>query len=443
MNAAAGSLTRPDAAASVPASQQGWSCQQSQWADCIEVVIDPPAPCAGQPINVSVVARKPDDFVRLAILHYAYTIPHANRTPAISYYDLQMQNVSNVGNKEAWVGLPGYPGGTRIELFVDVYDLKNERLHSDPQFIDVCGYNGWPDECPAPSGFDVCIDLEFGYFAGARPVILKDRDEIPQYTPAFVRMFSRFDVPISSASIIYGLYKPGSDCDDSAKVPEIGPNSESIQVERPNRTKAIIDTLSSSESGLVFCFTLTVSDGYARTLVSRAYTMVTSDRPVECGTQSFVLTVVVRVVDQRIDRVSSLEGVRVTVRNSSGYEIENLTGPAGTAEFWIIYVFLPFSCESDTWTISAYLGGAVSEVRERLPNREREETGNYTFYLTFVITAEHHPQQESADPGYFTWMAAGLLGFIAIFAPLATRHFIEKRRREELKRSEKEQRFKL
>jgi len=443
MNAAAGSLTRPDAAASPPDADPDWSCVQTQWANCIEVVIDPPAPCAGQPINVSVVASKPDDFVRLAILHYAYTIPHGNRTPSISYYDLQMQNVSNAANKEAWIELPGYLGGTRIELFVDVYDLKNERLHSDPQFLDICGYDGWPDSCPVPTGFDDCIATEFGYYAGARPVLVADGGQVPAYGLLFVKMTSMLGVPMSTASIIYGFYEPGSRCDEPGKVVVTGPYYESVEVGRPNRTTATLSSLSTSEAKLVLCFTLTATDHYARTLVSDHYTLVTWDGPIQCGHQVLTLTVVVQVFDERISKATALEGVKVTISNSSGYEIENYTSPTGRASFWTVTILLPPSCDSEVWTIRASYRGAIVELREKLPNREREASGNYTFYLSFVISAQHHPAQEAADPGYFAWMAAGLLGFIAIFAPLASRHFVEKRRREELKRTEKEMRFEI
>jgi hypothetical protein len=390
-----------------------------------------------------VIAKKPDDYIHKAIFHYAYTPPHGNRTPQISFYDIEAANASPSANKEAWVQLPGYPGGYRLEFFFDVYDLRNERLHTDPpDVLDICGYNGWPDECPVPNGFDACIDTEFGYFAGARPMPVQDGALVPPHRELYVKIRSELGVPLTAATVAHGVYKPGSICDDPGKVVVQGPYFERLDLDS-NRTAGSLLTLQSGDPKHVLCFTITATDGYSRSLVSKPFTLIVGGEEFGCGAQALSLIVVVRLIDQRIWRVTPLEGIRVVLRNSTGAELENLTGPSGTTGFWLLVWPSPPDCRGEVFTIGGYRGGEVAEHREELPNRAREVSGNYTFYLDFVVTPESRPTQESTDPNYFAWMAAGLLGFIGLFAPLASRHFLEKRRREELKRSEKEARFKL
>ena len=128
----------------------------------------------------------------------------------------------------------------------------------------------------------------------------------------------------------------------------------------------------------------------------------------------------------------------VAFRNSSGAVTVAETDAAGLAYSPRIVTY-----GSQTWEVTVTYLGETLHIRITVPDRERERTGNYTFYLEFVSPASRYPTQESADPGYFVWMAAGLIGFVSVVAPVAARHSMEKRRREELRRQEKESRFRL
>ncbi|HLF07128.1 MAG TPA: hypothetical protein VI893_08175 [Thermoplasmata archaeon] len=434
-----------------PGPDPEWSCQQANWRDCLDLIVDPSNPGPGQRINFSIIAKKPDDFIRKGIFHYRYKTPYQPWNPIVSFYDLDAQNVSNAANKEAWVELFGYLGGTLIEFFWDVYDLKNERLHSDVPptcpphqpsegCLEISGNKTWPDQCPVPTGFAECVDINFGYFQGVVKQPLSDGDNVPQVANVWVNVTTKFQTPMAAATINYGLYESAGTCGDPGKVVKYGPNFEAMVLDRPVRINASIDTLSTSEPGLDLCFNVTATDIYQRPLISPTYTLHTSDEEVGQAIWTGRFMVVVYFINESFgkNQILYLPAVRVEFTNASGLKHENYTDSIGIA-----YSDLLVYKGQDTWTISAFYQGAISEIREKLPNRDRESTGNYTFYLPFSRKDIPAPRQEDVDQNYFAFMAAGILGFLAIFAPLSGRHFMEKRRREELKRQEKETRFKL
>jgi hypothetical protein len=214
-----------------------------------------------------------------------------------------------------------------------------------------------------------------------------------------------------------------------------GPFTAKMGMMNGQVTNMTTDKLYTSEPDQYLRFNVSAFDMYDRALVSEDF-VIHVNRTVVRIKVPVIMNVVVRFVDDTRGKSYPLQGIEVTFTNSTG-SVKVITDSQGKASY------STYQMGKDTWTMSVVYKRVLKEVRDILPNATRVRGSNYTYYITFYAYDTLAPTQEDVDANYFLYFGIGLAGFIAVGAPLNARYFMEKRRRDELKRVEKEARFKI
>jgi hypothetical protein len=407
-----------------------WSCQI--WDQCLNASWSPTKPGPGDAINFTVTVITADDVLDTALLYYKYKIPYQDWQPSIDWFSLRMTNDSNSKNKVSFHGMHDWIGGVRLQFWFEAYDPQHNRLRSPYYGLEVSGNDSWT--CDVPNGWADCISTDHGYLIDGIPVHVDTGGQLPQFSKIYVDIQSiRGMDPLRNTSIKSAIMRYWYEDKDGNRIN--GPYNDIMDPQDANRTMMSTDQPFTSDPEQYFVFNVSASDMYDRVLISPDYRFFVN------GTASpplvpIWINVVVTYVDKERGKVTPLQGIEVTFTNST-CSVTNITDSQGKASYFT------YQYGKDTWTMSATYNREPLSVRDILPNRTRVKTNNFTYYLTFKTDPNRPPTQEDVDPNYFLYIGIGLVGFITVAAPMNARYFMEKRRREELKRIEKEARFKI
>jgi len=419
---------------STPDPKPAWSCPN--WDPCLNASWAPTKPSPDNRINFTVQVLTADDILQAAILYYKYKIPYQNWQPDIDWFSIRMINDTSSNNKAAWWDMHNWKGGTKLQVWFEAYDPQSNRLKSPVYTIEVSGNDTWVPECEVPFGFTDCIETHFGFINEGWPQEVEDGGKVPSYAKIFVDIISiRGLDPLKPTSIRSAVVKFWYTDKNGEKIQ--GPFSVFMDPMDDKRTNMSTEQLYTSDPDQFLYFNISAADMYDRILISPDFKLEVSGEDFSKPNVPIWMNVVVIFKDDVHGTVKPLQGIEVTFSNSSGASVRNITDAQGKASYFT------YQQGRDTWTMSAVYKHVRKEVRDILPNATRIRKSNFTYYIYFVQKDIPAPFQEDVDENYFLYAGIGIAGMILICAPISARHFMEKKRREEIKRMEKEARFKI
>jgi len=409
-----------------------WSC--TTWDPCVNASWSPTKVGPDDRINFTLQVLTADDILKTGMLYYKYMVPYGEWNPAIDWFSLTMINDTKVNNKMAWWDMHNWKGGTYVWVWFEAYDPQNNRLKSPIYNITVSGNDAWV--CEVPTGYEDCVETHFGFINEGWPEEVQNEEKVPSYAKIYVDAISIKGIdPVKPTSIKAARVTYWFENAQSVKI--AGPYSATMDPIDDNRTNMSTEQLYTSDADQYLLFNVSAYDMYDRGLRSPNYRLQVSGENFSKPMVPIWMNVVVLFKDDVHGVTTPLQGIKVTFSNSSGAAVENVTDAAGKASYFT------YQKGKDTWTMSAIYKRVTSEVRDILPNATRIRKSNFTYYITFRQKDIPVPFQEDVDENYFVYAGIGIVGVIIICAPISARHFMEKKRRDEIKRMEKESRFKI
>lgn len=411
-----------------------WSC--TSWDPCVNASWAPTKPTPIDRLNFTLQVLTADDILKTGMLYYKYKIPYQSWQPDIDWYSLKMINDTNQNNKMASWDMHNWKGGTKVMVWFEAYDPQNNRLKSPVYTIEVSGNDTWVPECEIPIGYDDCIETHFGFINEGWPQEVEDGGKVPSYAKIYIDIISIHGIdPLKPTGIRSALVRYWYEDKTGNKIN--GPFTAMMDALDDNRTNLSTEQLYTSDADQFLRFNISAYDMYDRGLISHDFSLEVSGENFSKPNVPVWMNVVVQFKDDVHGTVTPLQGIEVSFSNSTGAVVKNVTDSQGKASYFT------YQRGRDTWTMSAIFKHILHEIRDILPNATRIRKSNYTYYIFFEQKEIPAPFQEDVDENFYLYAGIGITGMIIICAPISARHFMEKKRRDEIKKMEKEARFKI
>lgn len=289
------------------------------------------------------------------------------------------------GNPSAYFAeIPGYPGGTFVQFYVDAWDNQNKVIRSPTYSYTIEKSNAWEF-----SEFDDNIDLIFG------PHEPKQNENVTITLESI-----NSDVPISNAFVNFTFQLPEATL----------PSRNYTQPAFPLSTTEWESTIQPYSNGTRITFWAVVLDEYNTKLISRPYTYVV--KQVDPGVIIFQSSLKIRVVDTTGLAISD---VVVNVRNSSWSENFELD-ETGVVETPIL------SSDVDPYIVTVTYLDYVKEDSITIPNPDNDYTASFIIDKAKLFSERHGVES------FPKWFVTAAFVFILIFLPLLLYSQYEHRR---------------